>query len=283
MGVLAFLLAQLQSAMFIDGSPIKYGYFFGFLADEKTPAGVLTYIFKLTGVLVLLLYAGFLLSSMANRYVICAFAAPFIMSFYVMLTVDVTVNHKNIMLSIMLVNIFVALAVWRLLTIKGFLVKATAVALIICLTITGVCDFITVMVRNGDSYNLTIYPDDPLTEWAKDNADSRDIFLTSNIYFHPLLWGGAMLFNGWPYYAWSAGYDTAGRDKVVAQIYEAEDTDTLRRLVADNNIRYVCVDDNVRSAEGYIVNEDLIADCFEVVYDGVSRDGLRATIYKVSD
>ena len=75
-----------------------------------------------------------------------------------------------------------------------------------------------------------------------------------------------MLYYGWPYYAWSAGYDTWGREEIVKQMYEASDSATLDALMTEHNIRYIVVDHDVRTSTSYVVREDVIAATYRAVY-----------------
>ena len=44
--------------------------------------------------------------------------------------------------------------------------------------------------------------------------------------------GGAMLYYGWPYFAWSAGYDTAGREAEAEQEQDQEKSTSFHRAGA---------------------------------------------------
>ena len=76
-----------------------------------------------------------------------------------------------------------------------------------------------------------------------------------------------MLYEGWPYFPWSAGYDTDFRTAQVKGMYEARTPEELRSLVEENNIRFIIVDQENRSSGDYIVNEENIKNTFECVYD----------------
>ena len=114
--------------------------------------------------------------------------------------------------------------------------------------------------------------EDKLTEWVWENADENDIFLTANYYLSSpgagssLILSGCKLFNGWQYFSWSAGYDTAGRDKIAAGIYSAENRSELLENVKDSGIRYIVVAFSNRISEDYELNEDTIAKTFGKVY-----------------
>lgn len=273
-------LSILQSSFFIDGSAVSTSLYYGFIAENRTFFGVIDYIFRLTGFLPFVVAAAFVISDAKKRCLTLAFAAPFVFSFYVSLTPDVTVNHKYIMISLMLLGIMEAYAIAVLWEQKRILAKASAVFLTMLLTITGFFDYVTVLNRNQKENNLSFDVKDELTLWIQENSDAQDIFLTSNYALNNVVLGGAMLFNGWQYYAWSAGYDTALRDGLVKQMYEADNIELLKNLTAENNIRFIIVEYDNRTSSSYYVREDVIASAFKAVYT-TGEDEWRTTIYDV--
>lgn len=262
--VIAVTLTLLQSKFFIHGSAVELSFEFGFIAEEKSLSGVLGYIGRLTGILPFALAASLLIIPRIQKYLILAFSFPFLFSFFVSLTPDVTVNHKYIMISVMLLSIFAADLVVRLLEQRQMWKRALAVFLVFLMTATGLYDYRTLLKVNENA--LVFSQKDPLTLWVKENATSQDIFLTHNYSLNSLVLGGAMLYDGWQYFAWSAGYDTEGRDELVRQMYEADSPETLIRLIEQNNIRFIVVDNEARNAIEYEVNEEIIAGTYEMVF-----------------
>ena len=47
-----------------------------------------------------------------------------------------------------------------------------------------------------------------LTEWLAENLTRNDLILTPEYSINEVTMSGVMMYMGWPYYAWSAGYDT---------------------------------------------------------------------------
>lgn len=135
------------------------------------------------------------------------------------------------------------------------------------LTITGIYDFTTVLRKNSKEDKIILNMDDPLTEFVKNNSDSKDIFLTDSYSINQLVFGGAMLYQGHQYYAWSAGYDTEYRDIMVKKMYEAETSEELDALVKENNIRFIVVEYANRISERYSLNEENIRNTYECVYE----------------
>lgn len=274
-------LSMLQSSFFVEGSVVSTTFYYGFIAENPTAFGVLDYVFRLTGAVLIVVAAVFLVTDGPGRYVTIAFSAPFVFAFYISLTPDVTVNHKYIMISLMLLGILAAEGIARLWETKRVALRAGAAVLVLILTATGIFEYAVVLNRNQKIRNLAYDMNDPLTGWVRENATAQDIFLTSNYALHPVVLGGAMLFDGWQYFAWSAGYDTASRDFLVWQMYSADSSEALKQLTKENNIRYIVVDQSNRSAAEYELREDIIEQTFAAVYSQGEGEW-NTTIYDVS-
>ena len=266
--ILALTLSFLQTGYFIRGSAVSPEFLFGFIAENKTIFGVASYLGRLLGILPFVLLVAFCFEKGVGRYIILAFTAPLVFAFTFSLTVDVTVNHKYIMMSSILLGCFAAALIIRLLWHKDIFVRLVGIALIIMLTGTGIYDFYTLLHKNARERGIVLDLDNPLTDFVKKNSDSKDLFLTANTYYtiNQLVFGGGMLYEGHQYYAWSAGYDTSSRDRMVRRMYQAETPRELMELVKENNIRFIVVEWQNRIADDYIVNEENISATFECVY-----------------
>ena len=193
------------------------------------------------------------------------FLVPFVLAFTLALTGDITVNHKWIMMSLMLVSMYAAIVLTSLFKSGDWLKKMVAVILLVVLTATGIYDLTTVVKRN-ENYLIFSY-DDPVTNWIAENATYDDIFLTPYYSLNNVVMGGAMLYYGWPYYAWSAGYDTYSRDYEVKKMYQASSVEELDELVTEHDIRYIIVDHDCRTSSEYVVREDVIEAAYETVFE----------------
>jgi len=264
--IITMALSFTQTSFFINGSAVKPELLFGFIAENKTFFGVLSYLERLLGVLPLLLLVAFCIENGVNRWMLLAFCAPLVFAFNVSLTVDVTVNHKYIMMGCILLGIYAASLLDRLLQDAKYMVRALAVLLIIMMTATGVYDFYTVLKRNNPDSAVVLDLESPLTKWIKNNSNSQDIFLTHEYALNQLVLGGAMLYEGWPYFPWSAGYDTEKREDQVIAMYEADSFEELDRLVKENRIRFIVVDQDNRNSNYYDLNEENIKNSYECVY-----------------
>ncbi len=264
--VIAVAISTLQTNFFIHGSVVSPQLLFGFIAENKTLFGAASYLSRLLGILPWVLLAAFCIEKGANRYLIAAFSALLLFAFTVSLTVDVTVNHKYIMMSCILLGIFAADFIIKIFDKKELWFGVLGVFLIFLLTATGLYDFTTVIKKNTQLGAITLNLEHPLTNWIDENSTSQDLFLSDAYTINQAVLGGAMLYEGWPYYPWSAGYDTDYRTAQVKQMYEADTPEELNRLVKTNRIRFIIVDRDNRSSEEYKLNEATIQAAYECVY-----------------
>lgn len=192
------------------------------------------------------------------------FSAPVAAAFLLQVTPDITVNHKYVIIGVTLLDIIAASYLFGLLSSHKPVAVVTAVLLTALLTITGVADITA--LYNLDRNYVHIDMNDSLTTWARNNTGSNEVFLTPQYSLHPLLMAGRKIFYGWPYYAWSAGYDTSYRASITRSIYSAQDSERLVSLVREHNISYIIVENDNRNSNEYQLNETLIEDTFKQVY-----------------
>jgi hypothetical protein len=93
---------------------------------------------------------------------------------------------------------------------------------------------------------------------------------------------GRRVFCGWPYYAWSAGYDAGKRDRVYIDLFETRDPWKLYRLLKENGITYVAFDGAVRQAS-FIKrpNEQVYATYFPKIFEDKQNRYNSLVIYKI--
>lgn len=265
--VITVILSLLQTRLFNDGAAISPKFLFGFIAETKTIFGVVSYLDKLLGIMPVVIFASFLYSNWVKRHTLIAFIAPLIFAFTVSLTVDVTVNHKYIMMSCIFLGIFAADFIAGMFDRKDTVWSIAAIALVIMMTATGIYDFATLLRKNSKEGKVILNMEDPITEFVINNSCSKDIFLTDTYTINQLVFGGAMLFQGYQYYAWSAGYDTGYRDIMLRKMYEASTPEELDALVKENNIRFIVVEYANRVSDVYDINEENIMSAYECVFE----------------
>lgn len=214
--VISLPLLYLQKMFFIEGSGLEPKILFGFLAEKKDLWGVFVYYVELLGVFLPVLMASIFIFK-KNWRLMLAFVTPFLFANLISLTPDVAVNHKHVMVAVGFLNIFVAGFLWQVFN-RGLLGKFISVLLLLLLTVTGGVDIVSIVNMNKEPM---VYQQDNFFDWIVRNTNSRSIFLTPDMpVTNSILLSGRFVYYGWPYYAWSAGYDTLGREKGASEIYD---------------------------------------------------------------
>ena len=277
--VTAVIFAELQARIFIWGSAVNTSFYWGFLAENKSFTGVLWYLLQMSGIFFLgALVLLYFLKDRKQRVILISFLFPLIFAFCVSLTPDIAVNQKYIMISYAFMAMFWGWAVAKLFQ-KGIGRKLAALILTVCLTVTGIYDFVIIVRDNGEGRRVAVNLNSALTDWLAENLTSNDLILTPEYSINEVTMAGVMMYMGWPYYAWSAGYDTYGRAQKAKTIYSSTDENTVKKLVKQEKITYILFEDGMEFEETKC-REDIIAEAFRLVYQ--SEDG-RIRIYETSN
>ncbi len=276
--VLAVVLAQIQSAAFLAAgkSPVSATFIFGFLAEPRTLGGAISYVLQAFG-LMLPLFIAAVIYFRRHALIWLAFALPMIFAFTVQPTMEMALNHKFVLVSLFLMGIAV---LWMLLDMwqnKPKIWRVAIVPVLGLLYITGTID--TAAFHNINNGKYGIQKQNPITEWVMANTKPQSIFLTDLVTINQVLYAGRLSYLGWPYYGWSAGYDTSGREADIRLIYGASTQEDLRKAMLNKKVDYILVNDSVRHVTNYVVNEYLIADTYPLVFESAVED---TKIYKVT-
>jgi DNA-binding beta-propeller fold protein YncE len=255
----------------------------GYMVEQPTAANVLKYLgftfgFKWLLIALALIFAG----SLQRRFFLAALSLVAV-AFSFQFTIEVLANQKFLHIWVIIANLFVAFALWRLwrfslggTTLPG---KFVAAVLFLLVILGGIIDFFPI---HNTGWSEVTYRNDPLIDWLKKNTSPRDIFLTDRFVNHPILMAGRRVFYGWPYYGWSAGYNASNRDRVYTELFENKDPWKVYHLLKENGISYVAYDNAVRQAQ-FIrrPNQELYATYFPKVHEATNYNGM--VIYKVPD
>ena len=260
-------------------------FHWGYTVEQPTAWNVIKYLgFSFGFKWILLLVALIFATSLQRRFFI-AISSLGAVAFLLQLTVEVLANQKFLHIWAIIANLFVAYGLWRLwrLRIIGNVLPGRFAAVILFLLIIpgGIIDLFP--FHNGYWSEVT-FRNDPLIEWLTKETKPRDIFLTDRFVNHPILMTGRRVFYGWPYYGWSAGYDSTERDRVYRDLFENKDPAKVFQLLKANGIAYVAYDNAVRHGD-FIKrpNEQIYARYFPKVFEDKEGKYNSLTIYKVPE
>ena len=278
---LAVLFSELQSKIFVSGSVMSPSFYWGFLADNKSISGVLWYLVEISGFFFVGMIVAAVFLKRGQRVVLMGCLLPMAFAFLVSLTPDINVNHKYVMISYAFVTVFwgwivrcVFLAVKN--SWKKWAGRAAAAVLCICLSATGIYDYVIILRDNDSAHRMTVNMESSLTDWLSANLKKNDLLLTPEYTMNEVTMSGAMLYCGWPYYAWSAGYDTGYRAGQAVLMYTTDDPELLKAAVKQEKITYILFEEDMEF-EQQECREDIIRETYPLVY--TSEDG-RIRIYE---
>lgn len=151
-----------------------------------------------------------------------------------------------------------------LLWTKNFLGKLIVPILIFFLTLSGIIDLFP--IKNDSMYTIIDAPKNQDILWIKENTPPDSVFLNSSYLYHPASLAGRKIFLGWPYFAWSAGYDTTKRDKERKRILGAStlNKDFVCDFLTTNKIHFVSLDSKEK---GILLNYSFWETNFPKVYE----------------
>ena len=255
----------------------------GYTIDHPTVANVVKYLGFTFGFKWLLIALALVFATNLQRRFFLAVLSLIAVAFSFQFTIEVLANQKFIHIWVIIANLFVAFALWRLWHVS--LAKTTlpgkfgAIVAALLIIPGGIIDFFPM---HNTGWSEVTYRNDPLIDWLKKNTTPRDIFLSDRFVNHPILMAGRRVFYGWPYYAWSAGYNASNRDRVYTELFENKDPWKVYHLLKENGISYVAYDNAVRQAQ-FIKrpNQELYATYFPKVHEASNYNGL--IIYKVPE
>ena len=278
---LAVFFSEIQSKLFVSGSVMSPSFYWGFLAENKSFVGVIGYLAEISGFFFVGLVVTVVFLKRKERAVLFGFLLPLVFAFLVSLTPDINVNHKYVMISYAFTAVFWGWTVRRLFLAgktgwKKWLGRVVCGILCICLTLTGIYDYVIILRDNDSGHRVTVNMNSDLTDWLSENLHKDDLLLTPEYTMNEVTMAGVMLYCGWPYYAWSAGYDTYYRAEQAVTIYTTDDQNVLKETVKQEKITYILFEDGM-SFESQECREDIIRETYPLVY--TSEDG-RIRIYE---
>lgn len=277
MGLITSVIAIPQLLM-LSGGTNNFAVAIGYLADKPlTLSSVVSYWWQNIGGHLILIPIGFLLSPKRVRnYLFPAFFF-FTVGFCFQFSRELAANHKFFNLFLILGSIFTAIAIVKYIdlinSIKSIAIKITArVLLVFCiffLTFSGIVDILP--IANDRTITLKDVGANQTAEWFLYNTKPSAIVATASFFNHSASIAGRKLFLGWPYFAWSAGYDTEKRLFTdLKAIYTPTDLPSLCKLVTEFSISYVTFEEN--HMEELSFNEPFYADRFLLAYSSPSHD-----------
>lgn len=255
----------------------------GYTLDDPTIVNVVWYLVFTFGFKWLLVGIGLLAARNFQRRFFLAITVLIGVAFCMQFSDEVLANHKFLNIWLVLANLFAGYGIWWLwdLSWNAIAGKVAAVVLTVLVVVGGIIDLFP--VHNAFFMEMPMN-EDRLVTWTLENTDPRAIFLSPRWVNHRILLAGRRVFFGHPYYAWSAGYPTGERDGIYRKMFESTDAQEVFRLLKENNIAYVAIDNSLRNSD-YVknINESIYEANFQKVFEDTENKYDSLKVYKVPD
>jgi hypothetical protein len=275
MSVISFSLA-LPQIVYMGPSQIETKLINpGYLIENINLVNFINYWVLNLGLVVVLAPLGFLLISRQQKKYFLPFLSFFVIGNIFQLSPEIAANHKFFNLFLIGAIFLTAFSVYRIYT-KNLFGKILVTLIFPFLIITGIIDIFPII--NDRLITIKDIPNNRIAAFIAENTPKNSVFLNSSYLYNPASLAGRKIFMGWPYFAWSAGYDTDKRGKMMEKIFTSEDRVEICTLLKQNSIDYVTVQDTTNNHDFPEINLAF----FEENFTSLFSDGKDFKIYQVS-
>ena len=278
---MAVLVGLPQILLLKSGNLAQTGdtlFHFGYTLQNPTVMLVLQYLAWTFGFKWVLLLIALWLASGTQRRFFLAVSILLPVVFLLKLSTDVFNNHKLLNIWNIFATSYAAYALWRI-GKTGVPQTILASALTLLMIFGSIIELFPI---HNDATISVPYQNDRLVTWLTQNTQPSDIFLTHNFLAHPIPFTGRKVFLGYTLFAWTAGYNVSAREAVYVRMFEERNPMVLLRLLQENKIAYVGIDNSVR--HHHLVknlNEEVYQQNFQKVFEDTEHKYENLTLYQV--
>jgi hypothetical protein len=244
------------------------------ISNHLTFINFVTYWFYNLGLHFILIPIGFILAPKKIKKLFLAFLALFVIGSTFQFAPEMAENHKFFNMFLLFGNMLSAYALvtfWK----KTVLVRPFIIAIIFFLTLSGIIDFFP--VYNDGKLALADYPVNKDVSWIiKNTPPNATIFNTSYLYDTANI-AGRRIFLGWPYFPWSAGFDTTTRSNQIKYFFTLQNAQNICTFLKKYNLDYLSL---TTPSQDFPFNEQFWKTHFSPVY---TNSQTQSRIYKTSD
>lgn len=219
---------------------------------------------------------GFIIAPKTAKKIFLAILPIFFIGNLFQFSPEMAANHKFFSYFILIGEMFSAyFLVW--LWKKSKYIKPLVLISCFFLIFSGLIDFFP--VYNDNQLSIADYPQNPSIAWIMKNTSPASVFLNTAYIFDNASIAGRKIFFGWPYFSWSAGYDTNTRGKNMGEMLGATDKISSCRLLKHNNISYIEINQSGFTDPNVPHISSVYSQKFSAVYH---NDSQQYTIYDVA-
>jgi hypothetical protein len=221
----------------------------------------------------------FFLVDRQRKKIFLMFLTSFIIGNLLRFSPDMPGNHKFFNLWLILSNGFTAYLLYRLFCL-GRGARIATVVLLLFLTVSGLVDAIP--IKNDGTIVYQDVEMQPLAKWALENTDTSAVFLTTFRIYNPVSFAGRRTMQGWPYFAWGAGFNTLNREVIGKKIYQTNSKEELCSLLKENRIDFIEIEKQSEQDPVFKINYEFFNTNFRPVFFD-RRSSLEERVFATKD
>ena len=237
-GILAF-----PQYLFIQagGSSFKPLVNPGYLVTNLNLLNFINYWWQNLGLNLIFIPLGFIIAAKNEKKILIAFLSLFIIGNLFQFSPEIAANHKFFNLFVIVGAMFSAYFLhflWK----KNNSLKPFVIIFAFLLIFSGIIDFFPIF--NDHAIALSDYPVNKDVSWIMKNTKPESVFLNTQYLYDNASLAGRKIFLGWPYFAWSQGYNTDLRGKLMADMLGSQDKKALCAMLKNNSLNYIEISGN---------------------------------------
>ncbi len=262
-GFVALFLA-IPQYLFMGPPEITVKFFNpGYLVKDLTFLNFTKYWFLNLGLTAVLAPIGFILSQKNKRKIIIPFLFFFLIGNLFQFTPDMPTNHKFFNLFLIGINFFTAFFLYKTF-LKNILGKIFVIVIFPFLILSGIIDLFPII--NDRYMTIRDIPNNKTAKFILENTPKDSVFLNSSYLYNPASLAGRKIFMGWPYFAWSAGYDTEKRLEEMQKMFNPSSKNSLCEDLKDKKIDYIEII-NPTNLEEVVINYSFFKNNFSQLFE----------------
>lgn len=246
----------------------------GYLLQNLNVISLFNYWLYNLGLHLVILPITFFLVNKNEKKILISFLMLFVIANVFQFSPEIAANHKffNLFMiaGVMYSSFFIAY-LWK----KNTVLKLSAVVIFIFLILSGIMDLFPLL--NDRKISLPDFPKNKSVNWIITNTKPDSNFLNTNYLFDDASLAGRKIFLGWPYFAWSQGYDTLSRDDLRKKMLNTNDKNFFCQKALENKIDYIELNLTNKDIN---INKQFFDNNFLKIYENKSS---LLTIYRIGD
>jgi len=145
-------------------------------------------------------------------------------------------NHKFFNFFLLfgsMISAYVLVIAWK----KSIIIRPLVIITGLFLLLSGIIDFFP--IYNDSKLALTDYPNSEDIKWIMKNTPTNATILNTTYLYDTASIAGRRIFLGWPYFPWSAGFDTTKRSNQIKQFFMLQNRTDICIFLTINKLDYL--------------------------------------------